>query len=68
LRPESAPAWRDVRGWPSDAGVFSGLRRERVEVRPVDPAGGAVIATTDIDDVGRLAHHADHVVVAPIQP
>jgi len=29
-----------VRGRPADAGVFSGLRRERVEVRPVDTAVG----------------------------
>lgn len=29
-----------VRGRAADAGVFSGLRRERVEVRPVDTAIG----------------------------
>lgn len=88
-----------VRGRPADAGVFAGLRRERVEVRPVDVAvgvragrllgaagigselavdafvvavadlaGGAVIATTDVDDLGRLAGHATRVVVASIQP
>jgi len=88
-----------VRGRPSDAGVFAGLRRERVEVRPVDVAvgvragrllgaaaarselavdafvvavadlaGGAVIATTDVEDLGRLATHADRVVIAAIQP
>lgn len=29
-----------VRGRPADAGVFAGLRRERVEVRPVDTRVG----------------------------
>jgi predicted nucleic acid-binding protein len=29
-----------VRGRPADAGVFSGMRRERVEVRPVDTRVG----------------------------
>jgi len=29
-----------VRGRPSDAGVFAGLRRERVEVHPVDTRTG----------------------------
>ena len=29
-----------VRGRPEDAGVFAGLRRERVQVRPVDTAVG----------------------------
>lgn len=86
-----------VRGRPVDAGVFAGLRRERVEVRPVDVAvgvragqllgaaaagselavdafvvavgdlaGGAVIATADVDDLGRLAEHAERVAVAPV--
>ncbi len=84
-----------VRGRPSDAGVFAGLRRERVEVHPVDTrtgvragqllgsanagsalavdafvvavadlAGGAVIATADIGDLGMLAAHAAHVLIA----
>ncbi len=86
-----------VRGRRADAAVFAGLRRDRVEVRPVDArvgvragqllgavgagselavdaflvavadvSGGAVIATTDAVDVGRLAVHADGVVVADI--
>jgi predicted nucleic acid-binding protein len=86
-----------VRGLPHDAGVFSGLRRERVEVYPVDTrvgvraghllggagfgagkavdafvvavadlAGGAVIATVDKADLGRLAGHAKNVQVAKI--
>ena len=79
--------------------MFAGLRRERVEVRPVDVAvgvragrllgavaagselavdafivavadlaGGAVIATTDIDDLTRLASHAQRVSIAAIGP
>ncbi len=87
-----------VRGRAADAGLFAGLRRERVEVRVVDTAvgvragqllgavrarselaidafivavadlaGGAVIATTDVGDLTRLAAHADNVVVAPLQ-
>ncbi len=87
-----------VRGWPADAAVFAGLRRERVEVHPVDVAvgvragqllgaagagsdlavdafvvavadlaGGAVVATVDVGDLRRLASHAAHVLVAPIQ-
>lgn len=86
-----------VRGRPGDAGVFAGLRRERVEVHPVDTrvgvragqllgaaragsalavdafvvavadlAGGAVVATVDVDDLGRLAAHATHITVADI--
>ncbi|MBI4730040.1 MAG: hypothetical protein HY775_11180 [Acidobacteria bacterium] len=86
-----------VRGMPADAGVFAGLRRERVEVYPVDArvgvragqllgglgagselavdaftvaaadlAGGAVIATTDLTDLRRLASLASRVVVADI--
>jgi predicted nucleic acid-binding protein len=88
-----------VRGRPADSSVFAGLRRERVEVRPVDVAvgvragrllgaatagselavdafvvavadlaGGAVIATTDIADIARLATHAQRVVIASLQP
>lgn len=88
-----------VRGRAADAGVFAGLRRERVEVRPVDTAvgvragqimgaagagselavdafivsvgdlaGGAVVATTDVGDLQRLATHAQNVAIAPIQP
>jgi predicted nucleic acid-binding protein len=88
-----------VRGRPADSSVFAGLRRERVEVRPVDVAvgvragrllgaagagsdlavdafvvavadlaGGAVIATTDVDDLTRLAAHAERVVIAALQP
>ena len=88
-----------VRGRAADAAVFAGLRRERVEVYPVDTrvgvragqllgavrgdsklavdafivavadiAGGAVIATVDVDDLGPLALHARDVVVASIQP
>lgn len=88
-----------VRGRPEDAAIFSGLRRERVQVHPVDAqtgvragqllgrigegseravdafqvavadlAGGAVIATTDIRDLERLADHAQGVVIASIQP
>lgn len=86
-----------VRGRPADAGVFAGLRRERVEVHPVDTrvgvragqllgrlgagsevavdaftvavadlAGGAVIATTDLTDLQRLASLASRVVVADV--
>jgi len=86
-----------VRGRRADAGVFAGLRRERVMVHPVDTragvragqllggigagselavdafvvavadlAGGAVIATSDPDDLGRLASRASNVVVADI--
>jgi predicted nucleic acid-binding protein len=87
-----------VRGRPADAAVFSGLRRDRVEVRPVDTrtgvragqllgraragselavdafvvavgdlAGGAVVATADVDDLVRLAQHARSVVVVDIR-
>lgn len=83
-----------IRGHPRDAAIFAGLRRERVEVHPVDTRtgvragqllgsthagsdlaidaflvaaadllGGAVIATTDPDDLHRLADHATHVAV-----
>lgn len=86
-----------VRGRPADAGVFAGLRRERVEVHPVDVrvgvrtgqllgriragsemavdaftvavadlAGGALVATTDVGDLERLADHATNVAVADI--
>lgn len=88
-----------VRGRRSDAAVFAGLQRDRVEVRAVDArvgiragqllgairagselavdafavavgdlAGGAVIATVDVDDLERLAAHATAVVVADINP
>ena len=88
-----------VRGRPADSGLFAGLRRERVEVRPVDVAvgvragrllgaaavgselavdafvvavadlaGGAVIATSDLDDLTQLATYAQRVVIAPLQP
>jgi predicted nucleic acid-binding protein len=88
-----------VRGRPADSAVFAGLRRERVQVYPVDTrvgvragqllgaarqnsrlavdafivavadiAGGAVIATVDVDDLERLANHATEVVVVSIQP
>lgn len=87
-----------VRGRRGDAEVFSGLRRERVQVYPVDTrvgvragqilgaarrgsalavdafavavadlAGGAVIATVDIDDLELLASHAKNVAVVSIQ-
>lgn len=86
-----------VRGHPRDAAVFAGLRRERVEVYPVDTRtgiragqllgsthagselavdaflvatadllGGAVVATTDPDDLHRLAGHATHVTVVDL--
>ncbi len=88
-----------VRGRPADAGVFAGLRRERVEVHPVDSRvgvragqllgaigagsemaidafliadadlrGGAVIATCDTDDLGRLASVATRVHIAALDP
>ncbi|MDY7103622.1 MAG: hypothetical protein S0880_20775 [Actinomycetota bacterium] len=86
-----------VRGRPADAGVFAGLRRERMEVHPVDSRvgvragqllggagagselavdafvvadgdlrGGAVIATVDAGDLGRLAAHATQVRIADL--
>lgn len=86
-----------VRGHPRDAGVFAGLRRERVEVHPVDTRtgvragqllgriragselavdaflvasadvlGGAVVATTDPEDLRRLAAHASHVAIVDL--
>lgn len=88
-----------VRGRRADAPVFAGLRRERVEVRPVDTptgvragqllgaaragsdlavdafvvavgdlAGGAVVATTDTDDLEGLAAPTDAVMIVSIQP
>ena len=88
-----------VRGRAADAAVFAGLRRERVEVHPVDTrvgvragqllgaarrgsalavdafvvavadlAGGAVVATVDVDDLELLASHAKDVAVVSIQP
>jgi predicted nucleic acid-binding protein len=86
-----------VRGRRADAAVFAGLRRERVEVHPVDTrvgvragqllgaakagsalavdaflvavadlAGGALVATVDLDDLGRLAVHARGVSVVSV--
>lgn len=86
-----------VRGRPRDAGVFEGLRRERVEVYPVDTRvgvragqllgatgsgsekavdafvvavgdlqGGAVVATVDTRDLGRLAEYASNVVIEDV--
>lgn len=86
-----------VRGRPADAGVFAGMRRQRVEVHPVetrtgvragqllgtvgagsdlavdaflvadaDIRGGAVIATCDPGDLGRLASAATRVRVADL--
>lgn len=88
-----------VRGRRQDAAVFAGLRRDRVQVEPVDSrvgvragqllgsarlgsecavdaflvavadlAGGAVIATADVTDIGRLARYAGDVVAADIRP
>ena len=87
-----------VRGRAQDAGVFAGLRRERVEVYPVDTrvgvragqllgsigegsehaidsfivavadlAGGAIVATVDVDDLELLAGHISNVVIADIR-
>jgi len=87
-----------VRGRTQDAGVFAGLRRERVEVYPVDTrvgvragqllgsigegseraidsfivavadlAGGAIVATVDVDDLELLAGHISNVVIADIR-
>jgi predicted nucleic acid-binding protein len=87
-----------VRGHPRDAGVFAGLRRERVEVHPVDTRvgvragqllgatsagseravdafivavadlnGGAIVATVDTDDLGRLASRGTLVAIADIR-
>lgn len=86
-----------VRGRPGDAAIFAGLRRERVEVHPIDTrvvvragqllgaarrsselavdafivavadlAGGAMIATVDVEALEILASHAKDVVVASI--
>lgn len=86
-----------TRGRPADAGVFAGLRRERVVVHPVDArvgvqagrrlgragagsemavdaflvavadlAGGALVATVDVNDLGRLAGHLSHVSLCNI--
>jgi hypothetical protein len=88
-----------VRGRPADAEVFAGLKRERVQVYPVDTrvgvragqllgaarqrsvlavdafvvavadlAGGGLIATVDVEDLERLAGHAENVRVVSIQP
>ncbi len=87
-----------VRGRTADAAVFAGLRRERVEVRPVDTAvgiragqllgaisagselavdaflvavadlaGGAIVATVDLEDLTRLGARATNVTVASLQ-
>lgn len=87
-----------VRGRTQDAGVFTGLRRERVEVYPVDTrvgvragqllggvgegseraidsfivavadlAGGAIVATVDVDELELLAGHVSNVVIADIR-
>ncbi|MGH3882456.1 MAG: PIN domain-containing protein [Pseudonocardiaceae bacterium] len=86
-----------VRGRPADASVFAGLRRERVQVHPIDTrvgvragqllgsaransalavdaflvavadlAGGAVIATVDLEDLRRLSAYATRVTVVAI--
>ena len=86
-----------VRGRAADAAVFAGVRRERVEVYPVDTRvgvragqllgkigagsemavdaftvatadvmGGALIATSDPDDLERLAARATRVTIADI--
>jgi predicted nucleic acid-binding protein len=83
-----------VRGRAADAGVFAGLRRERVMVHPVDTrvgvragqllgsvgagselavdafliavadlAGGAVVATVDLNDLQRLAAYTTGVSI-----
>ncbi|MGH3935309.1 MAG: PIN domain-containing protein [Pseudonocardiaceae bacterium] len=83
-----------VRGRAADAGVFAGLRRERVMVHPVDTrvgvragqllgrvgagselavdafliavadlAGGAVVATVDLNDLQQLAAHTTGVSI-----
>ncbi|MGH3826889.1 MAG: PIN domain-containing protein [Pseudonocardiaceae bacterium] len=83
-----------VRGRAADAGVFAGLRRERVMVHPVDTrvgvragqllgragagselavdafliavadlAGGAVVATVDLNDLRRLAAYTTGVSI-----
>ncbi len=83
-----------VRGRAADAGIFAGLRRERVMVHPVDTrvgvragqllgkvgagselavdafliavadlAGGAVVATVDLNDLRRLAAYATKVSI-----
>jgi predicted nucleic acid-binding protein len=88
-----------VRGRPGDAEIFAGLRRERVQVVPVDTrvgvragqllgasrrdstlavdafvvavadlAGGALVATVDVEDLERLASHAKGVRIVSIQP
>jgi predicted nucleic acid-binding protein len=86
-----------VRGRHADAGMFAGLRRERVEVHPVDIrvgvragqllgaaqagsaqtvdaflvavadlAGGAMVATVDLNDLRRLSAHATKVSIVSI--
>jgi predicted nucleic acid-binding protein len=86
-----------VRGRAADAGVFAGLRRERVMVHPVDTrvgvragqllgkirasselavdafliavadlAGGAIVATVDLNDLERLAAHTTAVSIVDL--
>jgi predicted nucleic acid-binding protein len=86
-----------VRGRAADAGVFAGLRRERVMVHPVDTrvgvragqllgsvaagsdlavdafliavadlAGGAVVATVDLNDLRRLAAYTTGVSIVSL--
>jgi predicted nucleic acid-binding protein len=50
------------------ATVGSELAVDAFVVAVADLAGGAVIATTDVDDHTRLATHAQRVVIAPLQP
>jgi predicted nucleic acid-binding protein len=58
-----------VRGRPADAAVFAGLRRERVEVRPVDTAVGirAGQLLGAISAGSELAVHALLVAVADLE-
>src|SRR5688572_17277818 len=87
-----------VRGRAADAAVFAGLRRERVEVYPVDTrvgvragqllgavrrssdlavdafliavadlAGGAVVATVDVEDLELLGGHAKNVAIVSVE-
>lgn len=46
----------------------SALAVDAFVVAVADLAGGALIATVDVDDLDRLAGHADKVVVVSIQP
>lgn len=53
-----------VRGHPRDAGVFDGLRRERVEVHPVDTRAGVRVSQRE-DRVREDA--VQHLGPAPIE-